>query len=382
MIVKLLFAFLGLAPFATCAGPLARDVAHLHDRRAIELTADGVLAIAEAHQHRIVVEGNAIRWGARRVVMDDARTLLQVPEEWSPCGGEALVTPPDEQWWYTRCGTQGGRFVISLASEARPNATLYAEEDRRDTRGWLPLFASEPGGVLLRAVNGDNTDLRAFLVTAASVKELGAIQRGRAEQIERSRWQAVRLGDERVAVAFLEGASAVTLYTFSSGEVATTRLPFPQNTTYHAIAMAADDAGNVGIVAASASGAEGLVLPSNGDATASHASAVLTNPAIENLRLIASGNMFVVAGTTEDGAIAIGEFDAKHVVASAIDAGGRVGDGDVFDIIAKGDGGVALYWSAGGRFFARELPAEPAAYLLAAEAAERFTGWLAAKGLT
>jgi hypothetical protein len=379
-VLKVIFAFLGLAPFATCAGPLAHAVVHLHDRRAIETTAADVLAIADAHQHWIAVAGSAIKWGARRVVTDDGRTLLQVPEEWSPCRGEALVTPPNEQWWYTRCGTQGGRFVISLASDRRPNATLYSEKDSGDTRGWLPLFGSEPGGVLIKAMNGDDTDLLAFLVAAEGVTELGSIRRRHAEEIVRSRWQAIRIGDDRVLVAFLEGPSAVTLYTFSAGDIVTARLPFPPNTTYSSIAMAADDAGNVAVVAATASGAVGLVLR-DGEAP-SDVHAILTSAVgLENLRLVASGKTFVVAGTTQDGTIAIGEFGPKHVDESAIDAGGRVGDGDVFDVVAKADGDTALYWSAAGRFFARELPSDPVAYLLTAEAAERFEAWLAGAAL-
>jgi hypothetical protein len=385
-VVRTLWIFLtGLLQLAGCTRFLSLPLEDVHAVRTVAVDAAGVRHAVAAGDDLVAVFGPADTESPRtflRIHGQTNETLSVLPEEWSWCGlrSEQLIAREDASWWYSRCaGGQDQLFirVVSSAGSSAP-ATPAAIPIRRpptSARGWLPMEGKELAGVLLSTLDHDERTLRADLVTAAGVKELGVVQRTDPATIGADTWQAHRLDDDRVALVSIDfdqrrDTSMVLLRVIAGGQVTESRLPFTRQNRYVALASTLDTSGRLAVVAVSKRAVEAMIIdprqPSSARARPlAEASGPAGFPAC--VRVVATGRRFVAAWLrSSDRAINLCEFDEPFTF-PAMAAGGAVeGDVPLLELRRRTDG-IDVLWSTGGGVAWRRLPDQPTGYLIAAD---------------
>jgi hypothetical protein len=335
-------------------------------------------------QQFVIVGGRWELWEPRAVVRVDAggktHPLPLPTRDVSGCRGEALHAD-GEAWRYSGCSGNGVQFAGSSGSVAfvEEDSTLRAHE-------WMPFDDAE-GGVLL-SVGPDRRTAVVKVVTPGGIERtLGSFDRG-SDTWSMEPGEAVRLGEERVAIITIEswGAepvnSSLMLRVFEGEELTTTRIAFIEG-SWRSVDAVAGPSGEL-VVAASPSDRTGIVTmvidPSRPEAATIHrisgTASIFHDPGV---KLIATGGRFAVGWIDfEDRTVRLAEFDARRVL-PAMTVGDDAG-APHFPLLslvhASGEepSDIAVFWTSNdGNVMMRRLPEPLTGSLLASELLNRLS---------
>jgi len=277
------------------------------------------------------------------------------------------VFPKEGGWWFSRQGNEGlvSRVFFVVSDESLQQTRVQLP--RQYPLVWLPIPGQKPRGVQV-SVAKKQPALLIDEVTPSGVKPMGAFhwwQTGMVQTLLSSRWTAVALRGDRVAIVAVDGPPeelTLKLRVLGGAEAVESVLPCAVAIDYP-LATAVDGSDRIAVVGLSKAG-EVVAMIVDADQPQSARCRVISasgetaaRPPFGTPAVVWAGDRFVSAWIADDGTVRACELGNLGVPPSIIDIGqGADVDRPLRQLLHSNDEFITFVWKErGGGFVQRRM---------------------------